>query len=345
MEELNPSRKKDGEKAFLLQACGEELFGAEGENKVTQGIYIVKKGRKLECFCKRAVWVPPQSALQTLKQRFAEFNAPFPPMLENTPVVGLCGRNATRTAHATDSCFLILALHSRMKFVAVGTVSIAFTPFVAGQKPIVHVTSISSDAEELDACIEWIRKEAAAYEKAKSHKRPKEKRDEIIAIDMSSKQPTKRQHRSTPFAEPNSLTQLKKQHVMNMEINQAMPMYYRHPFYPPHYYVYPPCSVPPNYPPPLVFDGQMMVPYPSVPPSSAQFDGPNTSPQMSTRPESESISSPEHIVTPLASAAASVHSPEQPVVFPLEHPLFENESFPLFEAQEYANPDVPPPSM
>jgi len=231
-----------------------------------------------------------------------------------------------------------------MKFVAVGTVSIAFTPFISGEKPTVTITSISSDPVELASCIDWIRKESAAYEKSKSHKRPKDKREEIIAIDMSSRQATKRQHRSSPFAEPNSLTHLKKQHVMNMDMNQAVPMYYRPSFYPSSYYVYPP--VPSNYTSPLVYDGQMMVPYPTVQPSAAQFDAQNTSPQMSARPESESISSPEHIVTPLASAAASVHSPEQPVVFPLEHPLFENESFPLFEAQqEYGSSDVPPPSM
>jgi len=175
---MNPSRKKNGEKAVLLQACGEELFRCEGENKVTQGIYVIRKGRKLECFCKRAVWVPIDPAsLETLKSRFKSFNAPWPSMLDESPMVGLCGRNATRTAHATDSTFLVLALHQKMKFVAVGIVRVEYGPFIGDVKPDIHVTGISSDATELDDCIEWIRKESSIHESTKKGvvKRPRTK--------------------------------------------------------------------------------------------------------------------------------------------------------------------------
>jgi len=173
---MNPSRKKSGEKAVLLQACGEELFRCEGENKVTQGIYVVRKGRKLECFCKRAVWVPidPKS-IETLKMRFDEFGAAWPSFLDDVAMVGVCGRNATRTAHATDSTFLILALHPKMKFVAVGIVRVDYGTLIGDTKPDISITGITSDPSQLEDCIEWIRKESTAHENNKSVKRPREK--------------------------------------------------------------------------------------------------------------------------------------------------------------------------
>jgi len=155
----NPPRKKDGEKAELLKSCGQALFGCEGDILVTQGIYCCPPfGKKAECFCKRAVWVPRHFSLNALKETFLYYCAEFPlTVTEDTPV-GVCGQSPTRTAHADDKVFLILAQFVKKKFSVIGTVSIAQDD--ADSPP--YITEIKSGSSLFDA-VTWVREESSLH--------------------------------------------------------------------------------------------------------------------------------------------------------------------------------------
>jgi len=151
--------RKNGEKAELLKCCGQTLFGCDGEILVTQGIYCCPPfGKKAECFCKRAVWVPRHFNLAALKETFFYHSAEFPlTVTEDTPV-GVCGQAPTRTAHADDKVFLILAQFVKKKFSVIGTVAIA-----KNDKDGTHyITEIKSGSSLFDA-VTWVREESSIH--------------------------------------------------------------------------------------------------------------------------------------------------------------------------------------
>jgi len=221
MSEPKPSHKKDGEKALLLHACGELLFGCTGETKVTQGIYLPNK-KKFECFCKRAVWVPKDLSLDTLRLRFGQFGVALPSSISDDCVVGLCGKNPTRTAHATDCAFMLLSQSSRSKFVPVAVISVDHNQIDEYTKPIVSLRMISAGEAAVNECIDWIRKESRDHDKEKCKKRPKERRDRSFPISdprYSTEESSRRLFSAYPvdqhrvFDDPYVLHALKRRHV------------------------------------------------------------------------------------------------------------------------------------
>jgi len=169
---VDSPRKKDGEKSLLLHACGECLFGCAGETKVTQGVYVYCN-KKFDCFCKRAVWFPCDFSASKLKEKFDAFGASLPPGLNDSSVVGLCGKNPTRTARAIDSTFMVLIPTMKKKLSCFAIVSIDIDQYDCDDKPVVTINKISTDTFDINDTIEWIRRESKEHmDKAK--KRPRE---------------------------------------------------------------------------------------------------------------------------------------------------------------------------
>jgi len=163
--------KKDGEKAVLLQSCGELLFGCTGRIRVTQGVYFARKGRKLECFCKRAVWVPDKFSPDHLKRMFAEFGADPSQCPATCHLIGLCGRNPTRTARATDSTFMIVAQANKKKFVIIAIAVVMSSQFDYLQRTSVTISSIATDPITISGTVAWIKNESVSHVKQITKKR------------------------------------------------------------------------------------------------------------------------------------------------------------------------------
>jgi len=180
-EKETMSRKKDGEKAALLQGCGELLFGCPGDIRVTQGIYVAKKSKKMECFCKRAVWVPNKLCSEHLRQVFSEHGADITTCLTASSVIGICGRNPTRTAHATDSTFMVLAQFSKKKFIVVALVSIINNQVDTLQQTSITIREITTDPFRISETVSWIKNESAFHVKTKAKKRQRSSRREAAA--------------------------------------------------------------------------------------------------------------------------------------------------------------------
>jgi len=206
-------KKKDGEKAFLLHSCGEYLFGCPGSVLVTQGLYAPGMEAGLECFCKRAVWVPSELNLQHLKGRFDFFDVPFPSILNPNMVIGVCGKNPTRSARANGSTFMIVHMTRRRQFVIDAIAIFDHGQFTEFAKPLVSLRSISSDIDDIDDCIAWIRMEANNFSKGKKHVRAGVKRPppppeyyHFANYDAFSSEPGR------VFSEPSVLSCLKRKH-------------------------------------------------------------------------------------------------------------------------------------
>jgi len=302
-------RKKDGEKALLLQACGELLFDCVGENRTTQGIYFTESEEKQQCFCKRAVWVPRAPRLEELKQKFEDFGASLPAFVSDSDVIiGLCGKNPTRNAHAVDCSFFILAQTPTRKFFPIAVAG--FDHSGDDEKLSVSLRSISSDPEAIDHCIAWIQKEALEYEKEKCTKKPKQKHKRLrpssgIANeddDDESKTTLCPNSLSEPhrvFSQPEVLRSLKRRCPGNVNV----PAVYttnnvsaQEALYPLSNVTFPSDSLlvdlPPSFP----------AASPSLLGSSMQLE--TIDPQMKRSStvigsELDSISSPEHVSTPL----------------------------------------------
>jgi len=311
-------KKKDGEKSLLLQACGEHLFGCPGKTRITQGIYTVEGEDVFNCFCKRAVWVPSRLSIDRLKEKFKTFGALFPSCLDSQVVVGICGKNPTRTAHATDCSFMILYLTAKKKFVVAGIASFDHSQLDEYTKPLVSLNSLSSDPGEILDCINWIRKEAKDHDKEKVKKRPRTKRNALIAAELQGYDvdgpgiyvvsSCTDQHRV--FSEPQVLSCLKRKHMDSIIPAQSAlyeRMYMNHP-------VEPVLSqAEPYYLPGYLSSSSYARPVvpqtiPSLPQRQFCISGVSGL-------DTDSISSPEHVSTPFVGGYTAANPAVSPPVF------------------------------
>jgi len=149
--------KKEGEKSSLLNEYGVLLCGCSGHVKVTQGIYYGTS--KIQCFCKRAVWIPNQPSPDFLKiicENVESFSA------DSSAEIGICGRDATRTAHASDEILMIVKLVDHRRFFLIGLIALDPTnnEFIYDNSP---------DALEKTVC--FIRNECNAHKMVVEKKR------------------------------------------------------------------------------------------------------------------------------------------------------------------------------
>jgi len=327
-------RKKDGEKALLLHACGENLFGCLGDTRVTQGIYVQQKNDSFDCFCKRAVWVPSTNSLECLVDRFKSFDVPFPKAIlaDPMPVVGLCGKNPTRTAHATDCSFMLVYMSPlKRKFVVGAVATFDHSQLDDFSKPLVYLHTLSSDPKDISECIEWILKESREHDKEKMKKKPRQKKATHVPVvdDEPLPPPNIGYGECNPFdssfgsydegyccdthrvfSEPIKMTHLKRRRMNNYVSppplmcermffsSDGVPLYNGYDGY---NCFYPSASATPMHPvhPMHPVNPAPFIPYnPMFPQRRFAVAG----------LESDSISSPEHISTPLVSASTSIQA-------------------------------------
>ena len=161
--------KKDGEKYNLLNICGQLLFGCMGRKQFTQGIYTRRSAddELMQCFCKRGVWVPESVSVRKLRKHFKDFHAILPSVVVNTVGrgnLGLCGRNPTRTLHATDTEFMLLARPTGQFYRVVALVTLKPCEEADGEVSFT-LHGIASDSNSIAQCIEWVKNEARSHEK------------------------------------------------------------------------------------------------------------------------------------------------------------------------------------
>jgi len=178
-------RKKDGEKAELLKACGQMVFRCEGDILTTQGIYCSACGRKAECFCKRAVWVPRVFNLNDLRDMFASFGAELSCDVTSETVVGVCGLSPTRTAHASDTTFLVLAQFVKKKFAVIASVSVSVVRNSEDEPPSYDLKGISSGEDCVADVVNWVKEESSVHRTTAVKKRGKYKKHRRSSSDGS----------------------------------------------------------------------------------------------------------------------------------------------------------------
>ena len=166
---LKQGPKKDGEKYNLLSTCGQLVFGCSGKKQFTQGIYTARPGDGdfTQCFCKRGVWVPNIVSLRKLRALFKSFQATFPTVIVNTVGkgnLGLCGKSPTRTLHANDTEFMLLARPTGKFYRVVALVTLKPCEGGNGEDSFV-LHDIVSDSSSIAQCIEWVKNEATTHEK------------------------------------------------------------------------------------------------------------------------------------------------------------------------------------
>lgn len=167
--------KRDGEKYNLLNTCGQLVFGCSGKKQFTQGIYTARSCDDdfTQCFCKRGVWVPNMVSVRKLRILFKSFQAIFPTVIVNTVGkgnLGLCGKSPTRTLHANDTEFMLLARPPGKSYRVVALVTLKPCEGGEGEDSFV-LHDIVSDSSSIAQCIEWVIYEAMSHEKReyKSH--------------------------------------------------------------------------------------------------------------------------------------------------------------------------------
>ena len=158
-------RKKNGEKASLLSKCGDSLFGCSGELLPTQGIYVPKSlSTSSSCLiCKRTVWVPHSLSHECLAKHLESFGATLPFSVQRVASLhrfGLCGITPTRTIHAIDKQFLLLARVPHKYFEVYGIVEIR----QPSPQSLLFVENISTTKDDIMKCVEWIHHEFAFYQ-------------------------------------------------------------------------------------------------------------------------------------------------------------------------------------
>ena len=179
-------RKKDGEKAELLRACGQMVFRCEGDILTTQGIYCSEFGRKTECFCKRAVWVPRVFNLGDLQSMFSSFGAELNCDVTADTVVGVCGLLPTRTAHASGNTFLVLAQFMKKKFTVIATVKVTAIRSSDDEPPSYDLREISSGGDCVRHVVNWIKEESTTHRTTTVKKRGKYKKHKKTPSDDGS---------------------------------------------------------------------------------------------------------------------------------------------------------------
>lgn len=201
-------KKQKGEKAVLLDKCGESLFGCPGETLLVQGIYIPKSLLPTANYiCKRSVWVPLSLSHECLAQHLESFGATLPFSIQKVMSlhrIGLCGVNPTRTVHAIDKCFLILAKIPNKHFVVYGIVEIGRSQ----HDGVVSIEYISTDNDDIMNCVEWIKSEIATHHFCK---RPKKRR---VSHSVVTDKPTTEEGQSSETERGTQTTLLGAQHDM-----------------------------------------------------------------------------------------------------------------------------------
>ena len=149
--------RKDGEKTTLLSKCGEFLFGCSGEMLVTQGIYIPKSftPSPYHFICKRGVWVPDSLSHECLVHNLESFGASLPFSVQKVASFcrfGLCGVNPTRTVHANDKHFFLLAKVPHKQFAVYGIVDIG----QACPSSPIFIERISTNRDVILKSVEWV---------------------------------------------------------------------------------------------------------------------------------------------------------------------------------------------
>ena len=166
---LKQGPKKDGEKYNLLITCGQLVFGCSGKKQFTQGIYTARPGDDefTQCFCKRGVWVPNIVSIRKLRTLFKSFQAIFPTVIVNTVGrgnLGLCGKSPTRTLHANDTEFMLLARPPGQFYRVVALVTLKPCEGGNGENPFV-LHDIVSDSSSIAQCIDWVKNEAMTHDR------------------------------------------------------------------------------------------------------------------------------------------------------------------------------------
>ena len=157
-------RRENGEKATLLNKCGESLFGCSGKLLCTQGIYVPKSllPGPSHCFCKRTVWVPDSLSQEYLLHHLELFGATLPFSVQwavSLHRFGLCGVIPTRTVHATDKHFLLLAKVPHKHFAVYGIVELRKTD----HHRRVFIENISTNKDDVLSCVDWIKSEITLF--------------------------------------------------------------------------------------------------------------------------------------------------------------------------------------
>ena len=163
--------RKDGEKTILLNKCGESLFGCSGAMLVTQGIYTPKSLTSSSLYvCKRTVWVPDSLSCGCLVNHLESFGVTLPFSVQKVSSFhrfGLCGINPTRTVHAIDKHFFLLAKIPYKHFVIYGIVEIK----ESNPSGAIVIKNISASKNDVLHHVDWIQNDITLY-----HQKPKKRR-------------------------------------------------------------------------------------------------------------------------------------------------------------------------
>jgi len=178
-EKMENNKKKNGEKSLILEMCWKLLSDSDeksvGGVKVTQGIYCKIDGTKTEVFCKRGVFVPESFCFEKLQNIFAEFGAKLNPCVSRKSTLGLCGVFPTRTAHADDTEFFLLAqIHEKFVVIAI----------VSTDEANNAIEKIQSDTSSISDAVKSVKDEAAKHLEAKEkHKKKNEPSSASKTVD------------------------------------------------------------------------------------------------------------------------------------------------------------------
>ena len=164
-------RRGNGEKAALLSKCGELLFGCHGELLPTQGIYVPKSlSSSLTPFvCKRTVWVPDSLSHECLVHNLESFDATLPFSVQKVASFhrfGLCGVCPTRTIHAEDKAFLLLAKVPHKQFAVYGIIEMGS----ANVSNPTSIGTITTKKDDILSCVNWIKSEIVLHQQMQQFK-------------------------------------------------------------------------------------------------------------------------------------------------------------------------------
>lgn len=183
---------------------------------VTQGIYIQKawSSEPLRCFCKRGVWVPTAPSQDHFMHCLESCGVTLPfsvPRISLLRRFGLCGINPTRTVHASDTQFFLLAKFPCKQFTVYGIVTIKRVDL---NHPVT-IVGISTEKNYILQCVGWIKNEADCYHQVKEQ-RKKEKTLEV-PVQASQAEETVEQWVSSPESVPvyprvSSVTEIPQPH-------------------------------------------------------------------------------------------------------------------------------------